>query len=79
MAEETPKAPAAPETEQPTDADRIGTVLMVVGVGLAIVIVADVIFKGRLLAPLFALLPAPRSSTTPEEAPDDGGLRDAAG
>lgn len=66
------------ETPAPDRGERFGTILMVVAcTGLA-VLVLDVALKGKLLAPLFALLPAPKSSTVPEES-GDGGLPDAAG
>lgn len=48
---------------------------MVGGLILLGVILADLAFKGKLLAPLFALLPAPRSPAAPE-GPDDGALPD---
>lgn len=38
---------------------RIGTVVTVAGVGLVVIILADIALKGRLLGPLFALLGRP--------------------
>lgn len=43
---------------------------MAVAIAGVCVVALDVALKGKLLAPLFALLPAPKSSTIPE-APDD--------
>lgn len=68
-----PQAPAAPATDpEPGTAprgERIGTVLMAVAIGAVVILVVDVAMKGKLLAPLFALLPAPKA---PEGEPDAG-------
>lgn len=44
----------------------MGTILMAVAIAGVAVLVLDVMMKGRLLAPLFALLPAPRNPAAPE-------------
>lgn len=74
---DAPAAPAEPAEDQASEG-RLGTILMAVAIGGIVVLALDVAFKGKLLAPLFALLPAPKSSTVPEES-GDGGLPDAAG
>lgn len=63
--------PAAAEAER-DDSDRVGTILMAVALAALVVVVADVAMKGRLLAPLFALFPVPKSSTVEEGAPGGG-------
>jgi hypothetical protein len=70
-AESAPAQPGAePAAEAPARGERVGTILMAVALAGITVLVLDVALKGKLLAPLFALLPAPKSSTLPE-APDD--------
>jgi len=78
-----PAAPAAPAAPAEPDEDtgqakgeRLGTILMTVAIAAVVIVAADVAFKGKLLAPLFALLPAPKSAAAPEETPS-GGLPDA--
>jgi hypothetical protein len=76
-----PAAPAEPGEGNGQDeakSERIGTILMAVAIAAVVIVAVDVAFKGKLLAPLFALLPAPKSAAAPEEAAD-GGLPDAAG
>lgn len=70
-----PEAPASTETGNgqdgtPDRGERLGTVLMAVAITGLVILVIDVATKGRLLAPLFSLLPAPKPATVPE-APDD--------
>lgn len=77
-----PQPPAGtPDPEAPEPAakgERAGTILMAVAIGAVVILVIDVAMKGKLLAPLFALLPAPKGAATTEGEPD-GGLPDAAG
>lgn len=47
--------------------ERAGTIAMCVALGALAVVLLDIAFKGKLLAPLFALLPEPRMPATPEE------------
>lgn len=55
-------------TEPEARGERLGTVLMAVAIAGIVILVVDVALKGKLLAPLFALLPAPK--TPPAEAGD---------
>ena len=78
-----PQAPAQPPAQPPADpaaetapqGERIGTILMIGAIAVVAVLVIDVATKGRLLAPLFALLPAPK--TAPTEGPPDATPRPA--
>jgi hypothetical protein len=80
MTEPAPAAPAAPEADPEEQAqpksERIGTILMTVAIAGVVIVALDVALKGKLLAPLFALLPAPKAAAAPEETPS-GGLPDA--
>lgn len=76
-----PDAPAANTSPQTVELNaeaeaeekegRLGTILMAVAVAGIAVLVLDVALKGKLLAPLFALLPAPKPTIA--EEPGDGG------
>ena len=80
MTDATPPGPPQPPVTVTPDPDaqaegkegRLGTILMAMAVAGIAVLVLDLVFKGKLLAPLFALLPAPKPHTVAEE-PGDGG------
>ena len=68
----TPDASAASEAK----GERVGTILMIVGCAAVAILVLDLALKGKLLAPLFALLPAPKpkpATETPDAPPRDSG------
>lgn len=73
----TPGAASSPAQAPADDAvsglERAGTVLMAVAVGTVIVILLDFAFKGRILGPLFARLPAPAAATAAADQDQDDG------